>query len=135
MKVAFPVQRGRISPVFDTCSRILLVEEEEGRERRRQEVSLEGLSRFGRAPRLKELGVDVLVCGGVSPWVAAQVEALGIGLLPWVAGPLEEVVRAFLEERLPDPAFTLPGCGRMCRRRGRGWGRRRGWGPGGPRGG
>ncbi len=130
MKAAFPVQMGRISPVFDSCTRLLLVEEGEGREAGREEVSLEGVPRLARASRLKELGVDVLVCGGISPWVASQVEALGIGLLPWVAGPVDMVVEAFFGGRLPDPALTLPGCGGMCRRRGRG--RRRGGGRRGP---
>ena len=135
MKAAFPVQMGRISPVFDSCNRLLLVEEQEGKERLREEVSLEGLSRFARAPRLKELGVEVLVCGGISPWVASQVEALGIGLVPWTAGPVEEVLEAFFQGRLPDPAYTLPGCGWRCRGRGRGRRRGRGrWGSGGPQG-
>ena len=132
MKAAFPVQMGRISPVFDSCTRLLLVEEREGGEVAREEISLEGVPRLDRATRLRELGVDVLVCGGISPWVASQVEALGIGLLPWVAGPAEEVVKAFFQGRLPDPGLTLPGCGWMCRRRGRGQRRGRGRrGPGG----
>ncbi len=131
MKVAFPIQRGRISPVFDSCGRLLLVEDRKGAGRVREEVSLAGLDRFERAPRLKDLGVDVLVCGGLSPWVASQVESLGIGLIPWVAGPVEEVVDAFFLGRLPSRAFTMPGCRWAGGRRGRGGGHRRGRGRGG----
>ena len=129
MIFALPVKEDRISPVFDTCSKVLVVKVEEGKEISREEVSLEKLSRFERASKLKNLGVEVLLCGAVSRMVWAQLETMGVLVFPWVAGPVDEVISAFLGEKLPDPEYMLPGCfGFGRRRRCRGWGQGP-WGP------
>jgi hypothetical protein len=37
-------------------------------------------------------------------------QSSGIRLIPFVSGPVEEVLRVFLVGRLDDSAFLLPGC-------------------------
>ena len=128
MRIAIPVHESRISPVFDTASHLLLVDAGGGREMGRLTTPLTGSSQGQRVERLAELGVWVLICGGISAPLARLIEAIGIRVIPWTAGPVEYVLQAYLAGRLSGNRFLMPGC---CRRRGRfGWGRAgRGGGP------
>ena len=116
MIIALPIWNGRISPVFDTAGRILVAEVIDGEETMREEHAIGELFPPLRVRRLKELGVEVLICGAVSNQVAMIVDAAGIGIVPWVSGCVEEIIRAFGENGLADPRFLMPGC------RGRGGG-------------
>jgi len=116
MKVAIPVWQNRVSPVFDTAARLLLIEDEGGD---RLEAPLVEANPARRVGRLVELGVAVLICGAISRPLAMMVQASGIRLVPWVAGEVDEVLAAFSGGAFPSEAFMMPGC-----RRGGGRGRR-----------
>ena len=116
MRVAVPVFQGRVAPVFDWCESLTVVEVGDD-EATREEVSLRGVSTPGRAERLAELQIETLLCGGISAPMADLVEARGIRVVPWAAGPVEEVIGAFQQGTLTQPRFAMPGC---CGRRWRG---------------
>ena len=120
MRLAIPVWNDRVSPVFDTAGRLLLLDLADGVERGRQVVEVaQASSPAERAKRLAELGVNVLVCGAISRPLAGCVSAAGIAIVPWVAGPVEEVLRAYLVGKLSEPRWRMPGCGaRRQRHRG-----------------
>lgn len=73
--------------------------------------------------RIKELGADVLICGAVSNPIAYLVESAEIQLVPWISGPVDEVIEAFRTGQLDKPRYFMPGCGRMRGRRGQPGGR------------
>jgi predicted Fe-Mo cluster-binding NifX family protein len=78
-----------------------------------------------RALRLTELGVEDLICGAVSRPLQALVSAYGIRVTAFIAGGAEEVIQAWLEDRLDREEFIMPGCcGRRKTRACRGPGRR-----------
>jgi predicted Fe-Mo cluster-binding NifX family protein len=112
MRLAIPVWNDRVSPVFDTAGRVLLLDLADGIEQARHTVEVAQTSSPGeRVKRLAELGVNVLVCGAISRPLASRLSAAGIVLIPWVSGALEEVLRAYLTDRLSDPCWRMPGCG------------------------
>lgn len=127
MKVAVPIWQNRVSPVFDTARRVLLCGQGETGLDERLEVPLVEAAPARRVARLVELGADVLICGAISRPLAMMVQASGIRLIPWVAGEVDEVLRAHQSGGFPTDAFMMPGCcGRRRRMRGR---RGRGGGP------
>ncbi len=128
MKAAVPVFRGNVSPVFDWAKRLLVVEYDGGRETARREVELGGITPAFRSRRLAELGVQVLLCGGISAPVGALVESQGVRVMAGLVGEVNAVLDAFLSGRLSDPAFAMPGW--HCFGRGNRWRRRRGRGRG-----
>ena len=132
MTLALAIWNGRISPVFDVARQVLLATVEEGRVTSRREAPLPGEAGRAQTARLSALGVEVLVCGARSEPMAAALDAAGIRVVPFTAGPVDDVLAAWLAGTLPCPALTMPGCGGGRRRHGQGSGpgRRRGCGCG-----
>lgn len=126
MKVALPTWDGRVSPVFDVAKRLLVVDVERGTEISRSEVDLEETRLAARASRVTALGVHVLICGAISWPLEAMLTSAGVRVIPQTCGPVDDVLRAFLEGQLASEAFLMPGC---CGRRGRFRGGRRHGGP------
>ena len=131
MKVAIPFWQGRVSPVFDVATRLLLVEGADGRESGRSEVPLSATDPTQRAGELAGHGTTVLICGAISWPLEMAVASSGIQVVAQICGRVEDVLRAFLEGTLSDPAFLMPGCcgRRQCVRSGRGRGRGQGGEP------
>jgi predicted Fe-Mo cluster-binding NifX family protein len=116
MRLAIPTRSDRISPVFDSAGQILLINLEEGKELSRCVAPLPEDSLAGRATRLKELAVAVLICGGISRTLRQMIEAVGIRVYPWTAGNVEEVLEAYRQGKLDEAEWLMPGCGDRERR-------------------
>ena len=130
MKIAIPTWNGRVSPVFDAASRLLVVEAGDEGEHSRFETDISEHFLPSKVMRLTGLGVDTLICGAISRPLAYMMTTAGIRLIPWISGQVEEVLQAFLSETLFDLRFTMPGCADRWDigsrgRHGRGMGRRR----------
>ncbi len=123
MKIAIPVWQGRVSSVFDFAGKLLLVELEDGIEKKRNEVLLTAPSGPERTAKLRQLGVNVLICGAISRLLACMLGGSGIVVLPFVTGSINEVLAAYNTGKLNLPRYALPGCWKGARR---GFGRRRG---------
>ena len=127
MKVGIPTWNGRISPVFDVARRLLVADIEDGKEIGREERAIEEMQPALRAKRLLDLGVSVLVCGAVSGSLEQMLLSSGVRVIPQICGLVEDVLQAFVADRLTEEAFLLPGCCGCGRRR---RGRHRGGGSG-----
>jgi predicted Fe-Mo cluster-binding NifX family protein len=110
MLLAIPVWNDRVSPVFDTACQLLLVEVEGGIPRGRRTEEIPDLLPGRRVQRMGELGVELLICGGISRPLAMMLGAAGVRIVPWVAGPVEEVLQGYLDGQLPHPRWMMPGC-------------------------
>jgi len=109
MKVAIPEHQGRVAPVFDTCRRVLIFSQNAEGE---VPLGLEDWSATGRhkrAARLKELGVEILLCGAISGWMEGQLSVQGIQTMPWLAGEVPEILEAFRLGRVAEPQYAMPG--------------------------
>jgi len=120
MKIAIPVSGDRVSPVFDTARRVLLVDVDEDRPVERTEMSLEEPQLTSRANRIAEWNAEVLICGAISRPLEAMLLAAGVDVVPQTCGQVEDVIRAFVSGSLADDRFAMPGCcGRRRQHRGR----------------
>jgi predicted Fe-Mo cluster-binding NifX family protein len=132
MKAALTVWDGRISPVFDVSREALIVTIADGLEVARRTESIDAPTGPLRIDRLRALGVRTVICGAISEPLHRELCARGVHVIAFVAGGVEEVIRAFLAGALPAPALSMPGCCRRQNRfrvrganwRGRGCGRR-----------
>jgi predicted Fe-Mo cluster-binding NifX family protein len=110
MKVVVPIWRDRISPVFDTAGTLLVVEFESSREVSRFRINMQNDSLTYRVAKLKESDADVLLCGAISRPLFDMVTAAGIKVTPFLSGNLESLLTAFIEDRLADTRYLMPGC-------------------------
>lgn len=107
--IAIPVMRGRVAPVLNWCSRVLIFsttpEGEMG-----QEFCAPELGSLERLQVLRAKGVNTLICGALSADLQNRATQLGLKIIPGVAGDIDEVLTAYRQNRLDQPEFWLPGC-------------------------
>jgi predicted Fe-Mo cluster-binding NifX family protein len=120
-RIAVSVWHKRISPVFDVSRKILVCDIEAGAMARQVEEQIPEDNPARKAARLRDLGVNTLICGAISRPLADMLSAGNIHLICFVTGEVKGVLDAFIKGRLTHGGFTMPGCRQ----------RRRGW-PGGP---
>jgi predicted Fe-Mo cluster-binding NifX family protein len=126
MKIAIPQWERRISPMLDVAGSVLVAGVTDGRVTSRSEVGVTQSDAQELVKMLRQLGVDVVICGAVSRELEMGLHAAGIELSAHICGPVEEVLTAYIENRLEGNAFRMPGCcgrrrhdrdRRHCRRR------------------
>jgi len=110
MKTAIPIWDGKISPVFDTASKLLIVQLEDNREKSRIEAYLDEQNLTRRCSRIYDLEIDVLICGAISRAFYRMLVAGGVDVIPWISGPVEEVLDAWMHGTLFHSRFLMPRC-------------------------
>ncbi len=110
-RIAIPVFQSRVSPVFDCCSRVLLADLEPGqnREIKRTEITLKNLTVPERLNLLNKLRVTIVICAGIIQTFHDQLIAAGISLIIGIAGGVEQILSAFMCNKLDDACFYMPG--------------------------
>lgn len=111
MNIVIPVFKNRVSPVFDWCSNLLVVEIQSGREVGRSEVAAADTDPVRQADQVVELGAGLVVCGGIGEIMLGLIEARGIRVIPGVSGDIDDVLGALSAGGLSHPRFMMPGCG------------------------
>jgi predicted Fe-Mo cluster-binding NifX family protein len=100
--------------VFDLSRSLDVVDIRDGEAVERRGAALPSDDPVAKVETLVSLGVLHLVCGAVSRPLEVLLASRGITVAPFVCGRVEDVLTAFLQDRLSDPALAMPGC---CGRR------------------
>lgn len=107
MQIALTVWEGRISPLFDVSRMLLILQVEAGRVVGQCYSPYRSASIYSRAARLADLGVDCLICGGISRFCAEAIASYGIRIIPFAEGAVEEVLEACLDDLIGHGATTI----------------------------
>lgn len=116
-KLAVPVHNNRISPLFDVAGRFVLVNTEAPEKKfylitsDRSDISI--------IEKLKDSEVSLVICSAISRKFALMLEVMGIELMPGVFGFVDEIIEAYLSNRLYVDRYAMPGCSWRKRFRGR----------------
>jgi predicted Fe-Mo cluster-binding NifX family protein len=110
MRIAIPNQQDRVSPVFDSAKNIVLVDIKNGQQVRSTKRALARMDPLARARDVRQLGVDVLVCGAISWPLKNALLSAGVEVIAHICGLIEDVIEAFLNKKLAERAFIMPGC-------------------------
>ncbi len=119
MRVAIPTFGPRVSPRFDCAPDLLLFTLEGGKVVGSEKFSLQAWDRVQRLHKLKDLGVQTLICGGIDGHSTQVLADYRIRVIGWVAGDADEAMRSFLEGTLRPGVELCPPC-----RRGQKWGKK-----------
>ncbi len=120
MKVAIPLFNERVSPRFDFASRILLATVQDQRVVAKEELPLKGYDLFERSALLKELNVDILICGGIQCFVAKDLAYSNVQVISTIVGDAEEALKGYLRGALSPlvaQGYKNPECQRKRSRR------------------
>jgi len=108
--LAIPVWDDQVSTTFDFARKLLIVEANGEREVSRKEVALGDEPVERKARRIRDLAVQVVLCGAISQPLARAVSQAGVEVIPYVAGQVDNVLAAYLCGQLAQPRFLQPGC-------------------------
>ena len=75
-----------------------------------EDVAITEIDPLQRAKAVARSGVEVLICGALSWPLEMALVSVGVEVIPNVCGKVEEVLTAFLTERLDQGSFWMPGC-------------------------
>jgi predicted Fe-Mo cluster-binding NifX family protein len=114
MKVAIPLFKDRISPRFDVCQEIWIIELNNGEVINQEKWPMESFNLQQRLDQLTSKGVDKIICGGIDSFCIGQLGNRGIDVIHNVAGEAGEVLNLFMRGVL-RPGFYCNG------KRGRGF--------------
>lgn len=120
MKIAIPIWEGKVSPVFDTALRLLVVEVEGKKEASRYIYYIGEQDLTQKCRHIRTLEVDLLICGAVSHPFLQMLLASGLEVIQQISGKAEDVLDAYLKGNIFNARFLMPGCKRNRCGRGKG---------------
>lgn len=109
MKIAIPLFGSRVSPRFDCAQRILLVMVEDKKVVEKKEIWVGRWNPLQRITRLTELGIDTVICGGISNFSVRMLISNGIRVISWITGEAEEAIKLLLKGQLKSGVIMGPG--------------------------
>ena len=112
MRIAIPIWEDKVSPVFDTALRLLVVETEDQKETSRFVYYMDEQDLTRKCHRIRSLDVDILICGAVSHAFLHMLLAAGLEVIQEISGRAEEVLEAYLHGNVFHSRFLMPGCKR-----------------------
>ena len=119
MRIAISVFGSRISPRFDFAPYFRLFDTEGKKIIASKDVCCEGWGDIERVSKLKDMGTNTVICGGLPNYLLGILQNGGIKVIPWIAGNADEALTLFLHNRLNQGMILCPGRG-QGRRCGRG---------------
>jgi predicted Fe-Mo cluster-binding NifX family protein len=112
--VGYPTWNGRIAPVFDVARIVRLATVTSHEVIDQIEVGLPEYSLHKKTTYLIDRDVTVLICGAISRRFHSILSDCGIEVIPFITGDCDEILAAWMKDRLSGGAFAMPG---RCRRR------------------
>ena len=100
MKIAVTYEDGRVFQHFGHTEQFKIYTVEDGRVVSVQVTGSDGSGHEALADLLHEMGIDVLICGGIGGGAQAALEAAGIELCAGASGSADEAVEAYLRGEL-----------------------------------
>jgi predicted Fe-Mo cluster-binding NifX family protein len=100
MKIAVTYEDGEVFQHFGHCEEFKIYETKDGKVESSETVRTEGSGHGALAGFLKNLGAEVLICGGIGGGAREALAGAGIQLYPGVSGNADEAVQALLGRTL-----------------------------------
>ena len=114
MRIAIPLFYSRVSPNFSYAQELLLATKQKGDDWSRETFYWGKLDPMLKIASLFQLGVNVVICGGIHGSLLHYLECKGIPVMSGVMGEAEEALRLYSEGNLAPGSICL---GRLHRRR------------------
>ena len=102
MKIAVTYENGEVFQHFGRTPQFKVYDIENGEVAFSEVVGTNGTGHGALAGFIKELGAEVLICGGIGGGAQMAMNEAGIRLFAGASGSADEAVKAFLAGTLPE---------------------------------
>ena len=117
MKVAVSEYQNHVATAFDFANNVIVFTCENGKVVKKEHLILDDQFIPLRGMKLKNFGIDILICGAISNPSAFMLQHKGIEVIGGITGNVETVIQEFLSGNINSPQYWLPGfAGRGCAR-------------------
>ncbi|MBN1543276.1 hypothetical protein JW992_14135 [candidate division KSB1 bacterium] len=99
-QIAIPVFEDRISNRLDCCEHFLLVTLERGKIKKRESIRLPQQDSLAKLKAMIDLGLDVVICNGITDFYSQRLLEKHIQVIPWISGNVDAVLTRYLHNRL-----------------------------------
>ena len=127
MKIALSTHKDNLSVAFDFAESLQIFSVEDGNPIKENDYLLLNVNPVSRAAEIKKQDIELLICGCISRCSYEVLTQLGIEVVSHVSGTVDEILSAYLNDKLASPDLSMPGFGRGM---GKGKGGGRGFGNG-----
>jgi len=110
LKLALTIWGNRISPVFDSARKLLIVEVKNTKVVKRQYKTINFEMASDLAQILPDLKINILICGAISKGFSDVIETSAIKLIPFITGHVDAVLESYIENNRVIAEFFMPGC-------------------------
>jgi predicted Fe-Mo cluster-binding NifX family protein len=100
MKVAISIFGDRISPRFDVCPEVWVIEVKDGEVIGKEKIPTANLNLTQRLDQITSNGVDKVICGGIDEFSLRQLGNKGVDVVHDVMGEAEVAFDLFMRGRL-----------------------------------
>ena len=100
MKVAIPLFKDRVSPRFDVCPEIWIIELNNGEVVNKEKWPTASFDLQQKLDQLTSKGVNKIICGGIDSFCMNHLGNMGIDVIHNVAGEAGEVLNLFIRGML-----------------------------------
>ncbi len=109
---------------MDTAGQLKIVAFNDGKKVSEELINIPDYNPYQRVLFIRNLGIDILICGAVSHQLESMLRRSGIDLISWVRGNIDDVISACTQNNFAEKIYYMPGykCGIQGRGRGRGRG-------------
>ncbi|MDK2920567.1 MAG: hypothetical protein PWR24_124 [Desulfonauticus sp.] len=117
MKIGIVSWQKRVAPVLDVATTLEIFQLKEEAILKQEEIKLKATLPWSKAREVKRTGISILICGALSKELWNYLLQENIEVVPFVAGEIKEVLTAFLNKKLYQQKFVMPGCCLQKRRK------------------
>lgn len=110
MKVAITIWDERIAPVFDAAHTLLIADIKNNVVTKVVYESFDPHRKALLTQTLHHLKIDVLICGAISQPDSTLIEAIGIRLIQFISGNVNNILESCAKGDSLVPDFLMPGC-------------------------
>jgi predicted Fe-Mo cluster-binding NifX family protein len=104
--LAITFWNGLVSPLFDSAAQVLII----GPNESRRYCDVHGATLFQKVDIVQKSSAGTLICGAISAAALSILQEHGVRVIPWISGPVDDVLRAYECGKLGNGQFAMPGC-------------------------
>ena len=100
MRVAIPRMGDTVAPCFEYCATMAIFTIGNGGVTAQMDFPLRSREPFDRVRLLRDQQVETVICGGVQEIYEDSLRAVGIRVISWVSGSVDDLLELFLRGQL-----------------------------------